>query len=68
MCTFEELAIGDTFIVTHPYRDEKRLYMKMNPIEDEEGYTYNAVCLLDGNVYSVRENCKVCFVQVNITY
>lgn len=68
ICTFKELAMGDMFIVTHPYCDEKRLRMKMNPIEDEEGYTYNAVSLLDGNVYSVHENCKVRLVQANITY
>jgi hypothetical protein len=65
---FKELTIGDMFIVTHPYCDEKRLRMKMNPVEDADGYTYNAVCLTNGNVYSVQEDCRVRLVQANITY
>ena len=67
MCTVEELSAGDIFILTRSHTGEKRLYMKINPIDNEEGYTFNAVYLLDGNLYDVREDCQVQLVQVKIT-
>ena len=67
MYTVEELSMGDIFILTRSYTGEKRLFMKINPIDSEEGYTFNAVCLLDGNLYDVREDCEVQLVRVKIT-
>lgn len=68
MRTVEELSMGDMFLLPHWYTGEKRLYMKINPIDSEEGYTFNAVCLQDGNLYDVRDDCEVQLVQVNFTY
>jgi hypothetical protein len=68
MYTVEELSMGDMFLLPHWYTGEKRLYMKINPIDSEDGYTFNAVCLLDGNLYDVRDDCEVQLVQVNFTY
>lgn len=67
MCTVEELSAGDVFILTRSHTGEKRLYMKIDPIDTEEGYTYNAVYLPDGHVYDVREDCEVQLVRVKIT-
>lgn len=68
MYTIEELSRGDMFLLPHWYTGEKRVYMKLDPFDDDEGYTYNAVCLVDGRIYSVREECKVQLIKVNITY
>lgn len=68
MRTVEELSRGDMFLLPHWYTGEKRLCMKLDPFDSDEGYTYNAVCLTDGRIYDVRDERKVELVQVNFTY
>ena len=68
MRTVEELSKGDMFLLPHWYTGEKRLYMKLDPFDSIEEYTYNAVCLADGRIYDVRDDCEVELVQVNFTY
>lgn len=68
MRTVEELSRGDMFLLPHWYTGEKRLFMKLDPFDDDKGYPLNAVCLSEGRVHFVREECKVQLVQANITY